>query len=71
MQLLPMSQLQNRIYPEVILNLLLHIHFVKNLTPLIDVYDENGKVEIVRNTDIFIPKVVGAEAGYLINDTNA
>ena len=43
----------------------------KKSNPLIDVYDESGKVQIVRNTDIFIPKVVGSEAGYLINDTNA
>ena len=43
----------------------------KKDNPLVDVYDENGKVQVVRNTDIFIPKVVGAEAGYLINDTNA
>jgi len=33
-------------------------------------FEEAGKVQIVRNTDIFIPKVVGSEAGYLINDTN-
>ncbi len=39
--------------------------------PLVDSYEEGGKVSIVRNTDIFIPKVVGAEAGYLINDTNS
>lgn len=38
--------------------------------PLVDTYVENGKIEIVRNTDILIPKVVGPEAGYLINDTN-
>jgi hypothetical protein len=39
--------------------------------PIVDMYDESGKVQIVRNTSIFIPKVVGSEAGYLINDTNA
>ncbi len=38
--------------------------------PIIDTYEENSKVEIVRSTDIFIPKIVGSEAGYLINDTN-
>ncbi len=38
--------------------------------PVIDSYDESGKVSIIRNTDIFVPKVVGSEAGYLINDTN-
>lgn len=43
----------------------------KKSNPLVDVYEEGGKVQIVRNTDIFIPKVVGSEAGYLINDTNA
>ena len=42
----------------------------KKANPLVDTNDEAGKVQIVRNTDIFIPKVVGAEAGYLINDTN-
>ncbi len=42
----------------------------KKSYPLVDTYVENGKIEIVRNTDILIPKVVGAEAGYLINDTN-
>ena len=42
----------------------------KKSNPIVDVYDENGKVQIVRNTDIFMPKVVGADAGYLINDTN-
>lgn len=42
----------------------------KKGNPLVDVYEENGKVQVVRNTDIFIPKVVGSEAGYLINDTN-
>jgi hypothetical protein len=43
----------------------------KKNNPVVDSYTEGGKVEIVRNTDIFIPKVVGADAGYLINDTNA
>ncbi len=42
----------------------------KKSYPLVDTYVENGKIEIVRNTDILIPKVVGPEAGYLINDTN-
>jgi hypothetical protein len=42
----------------------------KKSNPIVDTYDEAGKVQIVRNTDIFIPKVVGSEAGYLINDTN-
>lgn len=43
----------------------------KKNNPVVDTYSEAGKVEIIRNTDIFIPKVVGADAGYLINDTNA
>lgn len=39
--------------------------------PEIDKYTEDGgKVELVRNTDILVPKIVGAEAGYLISDTN-
>ena len=42
----------------------------KKGNPVVDTYDKDGKVQYVRNTDIFIPKVVGAEAGYLINDTN-
>ena len=43
----------------------------KKNNPVVDSYTEGGKVEIIRNTDIFIPKVVGSDAGYLINDTNA
>jgi hypothetical protein len=40
--------------------------------PQVDKYDENGgKLGLVRNTDTFIPKIVGSEAGYLIKDTNA
>ena len=42
----------------------------KKGNPVVDTYDKDGKVQYVRNTDIFVPKVVGAEAGYLINDTN-
>lgn len=41
----------------------------KNM-PVIDTYSENGKVLLVRNTDIFVSKIVGSDAGYLINDTN-
>lgn len=33
--------------------------------------EEGGKLRLIRNTDIFVPKIVGAEAGYLISDTNA
>jgi hypothetical protein len=32
---------------------------------------QGGKIELVRNTDFWIVKLVGAIAGYLINDTNA
>lgn len=40
--------------------------------PQVDKYAENGgKLNLVRNTDNFIPKIVGSEAGYLISDTNA
>ena len=38
--------------------------------PEIDKRDESGKLDIVRNTDILLPKIVGSEAGYLIKDTN-
>jgi len=31
---------------------------------------EDGKVEIIRNTDIYRPYLLGAEAGYLISNTN-
>ncbi|MGB5893892.1 MAG: major capsid protein [Ignavibacteriaceae bacterium] len=43
----------------------------KKNNPIVDSYDESGKVLIIRNTDIFEPKVVGSAAGYLINDVNA
>jgi len=36
--------------------------------PLVDTYDEKGKVKVVRNTDLFVPKIVGADAGFLIID---
>ncbi len=42
----------------------------KNM-PVIDTYSENGKVLLVRNTDIFVSKIVGSDAGFLINDTNS
>ena len=38
--------------------------------PVVDTYEEKGKLLIIRNTDIFTAKIVGAEAGYLIQDTN-
>jgi len=39
--------------------------------PIVDRYEEGGKLEIVRSTDIFTAKIVGSDAGYLIKDTNA
>lgn len=46
--------------------------FRKKNNPVVDKWDEsNGKLHIIRNTDIVAAKVVGAEAGYIINDTNA
>ena len=40
--------------------------------PVVDTYVEaGGKVQLIRNTDIFRPFLLGAEAGYLIKDTNA
>ncbi|WP_314972648.1 major capsid protein [Comamonas testosteroni] len=39
--------------------------------PVVDTRAPDGKVELVRNTDIFRPYLLGAEAGYLIGDTNA
>jgi len=40
--------------------------------PWVDKYVENGgKIELIRSTDNFVPKMVGAEAGFLIKDTNA
>ncbi len=28
--------------------------------PIVDTYDEKGKIKVVRNTDLFVPKIVGA-----------
>lgn len=40
--------------------------------PQADKYEEEGgKIEVVRSTDNFVVKIVGADAGYLIKDTNA
>ncbi len=39
--------------------------------PTVDTRTEDGKIELVRNTDIFRPFLLGADAGYLISDTNA
>ncbi|SDU26827.1 major capsid protein [Desulfobacula phenolica] len=38
--------------------------------PFVDRYEEGKKLELVRDTDNFVVKVVGADAGYLISDTN-
>ncbi|NLG18930.1 MAG: hypothetical protein GX556_16515 [Fibrobacter sp.] len=44
----------------------------KKSLPQVDVRTENGgKLILVRNTDCFAAKVLGADAGYLIEDTNA
>lgn len=42
--------------------------FGKKNQPVVDTYVEGGKVQLIRNTDIFEPYIVGAEAGYLIYD---
>lgn len=39
--------------------------------PQIDKRTEDGKLELVRNTDVFRPYLLGADSGYLIADTNA
>ena len=38
----------------------------KKGNPVVDTRTEDGKLEIIRNTDIFRPYMLGAEAGYLI-----
>lgn len=43
----------------------------KKNNPVVDKYTEQGKVQIIRSTDLFLNKIVGADAGYLIKDTNA
>lgn len=40
----------------------------KSKYPVVDTYEEAGKVLLIRSTDIFIPKIVGSDAGYLISD---
>lgn len=37
--------------------------------PVVDTRTEDGKVELVRNTDIFAPFLLGADAGYLISES--
>lgn len=43
----------------------------KKGNPIVDTRTEDGKIELIRNTDIFRPFLLGADAGYLISDTNA
>lgn len=42
----------------------------KRGNPVVDTRTEDGKIELIRNTDIFRPFLLGADAGYLISDTN-
>jgi hypothetical protein len=47
-------------------------NFHKKDMPLVDTYmGEGGKVEYVRSTDIFEPKIVGSSAGYFIENAVA
>jgi len=40
--------------------------------PQVDTYlEEGGKIENIRSTDNFTARILGQDAGYLINDTNA
>lgn len=43
----------------------------KKGNPVVDTRTEDGKIELIRNTDIFRPFLLGADAGFLISDTNA
>lgn len=43
----------------------------KKGSPVVDTRTEDGKIELIRNTDIFRPFLLGADAGYLIANTNA
>lgn len=38
---------------------------------VVDSRTEDGKIELIRQTDIYRPYLLGATAGYLISDTNA
>ncbi|MCM2494551.1 hypothetical protein [Burkholderia glumae] len=42
----------------------------KKGNPVVDTRVEGGKLELVRNTDIFRPYLLGADAGYLITGVN-
>ena len=41
----------------------------KKGNPVVDTRTEDGKLEIIRNTDIFRPYLLGADAGYLVSGT--
>lgn len=44
--------------------------FRKSGKPVVDTYVTNGgKIQIIRNTDLFDLKIVGADAGYLVTNT--
>jgi len=43
----------------------------KRGSPVVDTRTEDGKIELIRNTDIFRPFLLGADAGYLISDVSA
>jgi len=43
----------------------------KRGNPVVDTRTEDGKLELIRNTDIFRPFLLGAAAGYLISNVNA
>lgn len=42
----------------------------KRGNPVVDTRVEGGKVQVIRNTDIFRPFLLGADAGYLISDVS-
>lgn len=42
----------------------------KRGNPVVDTRTEDGKLELIRNTDIFRPFLLGADAGYLITDVS-
>lgn len=42
----------------------------KRGNPVVDTRTEDGKIELIRNTDIFRPFLLGADAGYLISNVN-
>lgn len=42
--------------------------FKKKAYPFVDTFDKEGKVLYVRSTDLFQPKIVGSDAGFLITN---